>query len=199
MALVNDQQDWESERDALLGRKISELGLCIRGSRVERLVEQLVRGAWRRNPWAFGRRSISSDQWGCPDGTPLIGVPFYLVDARLERIEAEMSAGVEDDRRSDALPASRMRARRQLRLQAVRAGRSGGSYVRIVLASVSRALSRRPVLARVCAAHPRLVRAETSRRRFRRDVRGVADARTRLAARVRRLAGARRSSSTSIA
>ena len=38
-----------------------------------------------------------SDQWGCPDGTPLIGVPFYLVDARLERIEAEMSAGIEDD------------------------------------------------------------------------------------------------------
>jgi hypothetical protein len=38
-----------------------------------------------------------SDQWGCPDDTPLIGVPFYLVDARLERIEAEMSGSVEDD------------------------------------------------------------------------------------------------------
>jgi hypothetical protein len=38
---VSDQQAWESERDALLGRKISELGLSIRGSRVERLVEAL--------------------------------------------------------------------------------------------------------------------------------------------------------------
>ena len=38
-----------------------------------------------------------SDQWGCPDGTPLIGVPFYLADPRLERIESEMSLGVETD------------------------------------------------------------------------------------------------------
>src|SRR5438874_5242309 len=38
-----------------------------------------------------------SDEWGCPDGTPLIGVPFYLVDPRLERLEAEMTGGVEDD------------------------------------------------------------------------------------------------------
>ena len=41
-----------------------------------------------------------SDQWGCPDGTPIIGVPFYLADARLERIEAEMSAGIESDAES---------------------------------------------------------------------------------------------------
>lgn len=46
---------------------------------------------------AFRPPVYLSDQWGCPDGTPLIGVPFYLVDERLERIEAEMSAGVEDD------------------------------------------------------------------------------------------------------
>jgi hypothetical protein len=89
--------DWDSERDALLGRRISELGLTIRGTRVERLVTQLydeltVRGV------AFRPPVYLSDQWGCPDGTPLIGVPFYLVDARLERIEAEMSGGVEDDR-----------------------------------------------------------------------------------------------------
>ena len=46
---------------------------------------------------AFRPPVYLSDQWGCPDGTPLIGVPFYLVDPRLERIEAEMSAGIEDD------------------------------------------------------------------------------------------------------
>src|SRR5215212_8616185 len=93
---VNDQTDWELERDALLGRKISELGLNIRGSRVERLVETLYA--------ELGARSVNfrppvylSDQWGCPDGTPLIGVPFYLVDLRLERIETEMSGAVEDD------------------------------------------------------------------------------------------------------
>src|SRR6185436_11696551 len=94
---VSDQQAWELERDAVLGRKISELGLSIRGSRVERLVEALYAELAAKSV-GFRPPVYLSDQWGCPDGTPLIGVPFYLVDARLERIEAEMSGSVEDDR-----------------------------------------------------------------------------------------------------
>src|SRR3954469_826304 len=93
---MNDQGTWEEERSALLGRRISELGLSIRGSRVERLTEQLYAELAARNI-AFRPTVYLSDQWGCPDGTPLIGVPFYLADSRLERIEAEMSAGIEDD------------------------------------------------------------------------------------------------------
>jgi hypothetical protein len=89
-------EDWEEQRQALLGQRISDLGLAIRGSRVERLVQQLydelaARGVRFRPPVYL------SDQWGCPDDTPLIGVPFYLADPRLERIEAEMSMSVEDD------------------------------------------------------------------------------------------------------
>src|SRR5688572_5306898 len=38
-----------------------------------------------------------SDQWGCPDGTPLIGVPFYLADPRLTRLEEEMAVDVEGE------------------------------------------------------------------------------------------------------
>src|SRR5438105_4585376 len=88
--------DWEEQRRELLGHRISSLGLSIRGSRVERLVQQLYdelasRGVRFRPPVYL------SDQWGCPDNTPLIGVPFYLADPRLERIEAEMSMGIEDD------------------------------------------------------------------------------------------------------
>ena len=45
----------------------------------------------------FARPVYLSDQWGCPDGTPLIGVPFYLADERLERIEAEHAGSVESD------------------------------------------------------------------------------------------------------
>lgn len=93
---VSDTTTWELERNALLGRKISELGLTIRGSRVERLVERLYAELELRGV-AFRPPVYLSDQWGCPDGTPIIGVPFYLVDERLERIEAEMSSGVEDD------------------------------------------------------------------------------------------------------
>lgn len=88
--------NWEQQRQRLLGQRIADLGLAIRGTRVERLVEKLydelaARGLRFRPPVYL------SDQWGCPDDTPLIGVPFYLADERLERLEAEMSFGVEDD------------------------------------------------------------------------------------------------------
>jgi hypothetical protein len=46
---------------------------------------------------AFRPPVYLSDEWGCPDGTPLIGVPFYLADERLERIEAEHAGAVEGD------------------------------------------------------------------------------------------------------
>lgn len=96
MASVDRSAEWEQERDALLGKRISDLGLQIRGSRVERLVDELYKELATRSI-SFRPPVYLSDQWGCPDGTPLIGVPFYLVDRRLERIEAEMSGAVEDD------------------------------------------------------------------------------------------------------
>lgn len=88
--------EWEQERTALLGKRISDLGLQIRGSRVERLVDELYKELAAHSV-SFRPPVYLSDQWGCPDGTPLIGVPFYLVDPRLERLEAEMSGAVEDD------------------------------------------------------------------------------------------------------
>src|SRR5689334_10222374 len=94
--LVEPSSSWEAERSALLGRRISELGLSIRGSRIERIVKQLESELAAKGI-AFRPVVYLSDQWGCPDGTPVIGVPFYLVDSRLERIEEEMSGGVEDD------------------------------------------------------------------------------------------------------
>jgi hypothetical protein len=89
--------EWMSTRDALLGQRISDLGLAIQGTRVERLVQQLYDELDAKG-LSFRPPDYLSDQWGCPDGTPLIGVPFYLADPRLERIEAEMSLHVEDDR-----------------------------------------------------------------------------------------------------
>jgi hypothetical protein len=88
--------DWQREREQLLGRRISEIGLAIRGTRVERLIARLYEELAERGI-AFRPPVYLSDQWGCPDGTPLIGVPFYLADARLERIEAEESGAVEGD------------------------------------------------------------------------------------------------------
>ena len=62
--------------------------------------------------------------------------------------------------------------------------------LRLRAPSVSRRLSVRPLLARLRPLHPRLVRAEASRRRLRRDVRGLARSRSRTGASATR-AGAR--------
>src|SRR5688500_6355092 len=89
-------EDWEGQRRALLSQGISELGLSIRGTVVEQLVERLYRELDARG-LAFRPPVYLSDQWGCPDGTPLIGVPFYLADPRLTRLEEEMAVDVEGE------------------------------------------------------------------------------------------------------
>jgi hypothetical protein len=73
------------------------LGLAIRGSPVERLVEQLYVELEAKG-LAFRPPVYLSDEWGCPDGVPLIGVPFYLADQRLARIEEEHAVEVEGER-----------------------------------------------------------------------------------------------------
>lgn len=96
VAHVDNTIEWAEERALLLSRQISELDLEIRGTRVERLVARLYSELAERGI-AFRPPVYLSDEWGCPDGTPLIGVPFYLADARLERLEAEHSGSVESD------------------------------------------------------------------------------------------------------
>lgn len=91
------QDNWEQERDKLLRHRISDLGLAIEGTRVERLVRQLY-DELAEKALSFMPPVYLSDQWGCPDNIPIIGVPFYLADDRLARIEDESSMGIEDDR-----------------------------------------------------------------------------------------------------
>jgi len=96
---MSDFADWENERSSLMSRKISELGLAIQGTRVERMVNQLYSELDAKGI-RFKPPVYLSDQWGCPDGTALIGVPFYLADPRLERIEDDFAEGIESDQES---------------------------------------------------------------------------------------------------
>ena len=89
-------ENWESERHTLLGRPISELGLSIRGTVVEELAQRLY-GELAARGLDFRPPIYLSDQWGCPEGIPIIGVPFYLADPRLARIEEEIAVEVEGD------------------------------------------------------------------------------------------------------
>ncbi|MBA3656269.1 MAG: putative zinc-binding metallopeptidase [Gemmatimonadaceae bacterium] len=87
---------WEAERHSLLESNISDFGLSIQGSIVEKLVDELYRELDSRG-LKFKPQVYLSDQWGCPDGTPLIGVPFYLADQRLSAIEEDFSPGIESE------------------------------------------------------------------------------------------------------
>ncbi len=75
----------------LLGKRISQLGLRIEGSPVERFVQQLHRELERKGLRAFRPVCYLTDEWGCPDGQPVIGIPFYLADPKLARLEREMN------------------------------------------------------------------------------------------------------------
>ncbi|HSJ15627.1 MAG TPA: hypothetical protein VK939_14485 [Longimicrobiales bacterium] len=88
--------DWERERRALLERRISELGLDIRGSPLEPLVARLYDELAAKG-LVFRPRVYLSDEWGCPSDVPLIGVPFYLADRRLARLEEERSDHIEGE------------------------------------------------------------------------------------------------------
>ena len=32
-----------------------------------------------------------TDEWGCPSGEPVIGIPFYLADRKLARLEKDVN------------------------------------------------------------------------------------------------------------
>ncbi len=86
--------DWNTEREKLLQRKIDELGLKLEGTRLEKIVERLYEDLERARI-RFKPRVYLSDEWGCPEGVPIIGIPFYLADEKLSRIEDEIMEGIE--------------------------------------------------------------------------------------------------------
>ncbi len=88
-------QSWETIRFELLNSRIADLNLKVTGSPVERHVERLHRELAARG-FRFRPEVYLTDVWGCPDRTPVIGIPFYLADERLARIEEEQTGEVED-------------------------------------------------------------------------------------------------------
>jgi len=81
-------------REEVLSRRIRDLDLRIEGTpmqaRVRVLYEELEAAGLALRPPVF-----LSDEWGCPEGVPAIGIPFYLVDPRLAALEEEREGSVE--------------------------------------------------------------------------------------------------------
>jgi hypothetical protein len=93
-------QELEKSRPGLqdlLNKPIRDLGLTIEGSPLQRLVQQLYRELEQKGLMKFRPLCYLTDEWGCPSGEPVIGIPFYLANADLAHLEKEMN-DLEDTR-----------------------------------------------------------------------------------------------------
>ena len=86
---------WETVRYELMNTRICKLPLRIERSPVEPFVRRL-KGEFAANRFVFVPGFYLTDSWGCPDEVPVIGIPFYLADKRLARIEEEQTGEIED-------------------------------------------------------------------------------------------------------
>jgi hypothetical protein len=79
------------EVEELLSQPIRQLGLKLEGSPPERFVQRLYQELERKGLKKFRPKCYLTDEWGCPSGEPVIGIPFYLADPKLQRLEREMN------------------------------------------------------------------------------------------------------------
>jgi len=95
-------EDWSLERERILRSRIEDLGLKIEGTPLESIVGRL-HAELEAAGIKFKPKVYLSDEWSCPDGIPVIGMPFYLADPRLSRIEDEMMDGIEAETEEEIL------------------------------------------------------------------------------------------------
>ncbi len=86
------QDNWETERYALLNTRVCNLKLDFENSLLYRCIQKLYAEISRKKLQFFPRYyfTCGGDEWGCPDRIPIIGIPFHQADNRLARIEREM-------------------------------------------------------------------------------------------------------------
>jgi hypothetical protein len=75
----------------LLNKPIRDLGLKIEGSPLQRFVQQLYRELEQKKLMKFRPLCYLTDEWGCPSGEPVIGIPFYLASPDLAHLEREVN------------------------------------------------------------------------------------------------------------
>jgi hypothetical protein len=89
------------ETRQLLSRRISDLALAIPGTRLEPIIAQVYRELEAAGI-SLRPATYLSDEWGCPSGIPVIGIPFYLADPVLCAMEGQMT-GVEAETAAETL------------------------------------------------------------------------------------------------
>jgi hypothetical protein len=94
---MDSSEQQKVEPASLLDTRICDLGLTLEGSAAEKFVQQLYRELEQRKITKFRPPCYLTDEWGCPSGEPVIGIPFYLARADLAQIEKEHN-DLEDSR-----------------------------------------------------------------------------------------------------
>src|SRR5260221_8827319 len=77
---------WETVRYELLQTRLCDLGVNVEDNYVADYIERLYHELDSKK-LVFQPRCYLTDGWGCPDEVPIIGMPFYLADRRLSRLE----------------------------------------------------------------------------------------------------------------
>lgn len=85
------------EVQEILTKPIQQLGLRLEGSPLERFVQRLYKELDAKGLKKFHPKCYLTDEWGCPNLEPVVGIPFYLADPKLQRLELEMN-DLEDER-----------------------------------------------------------------------------------------------------
>ena len=91
----------ERERQ-LLSRRIRDLELTIKGTRLEVLLAKLYQELETAGLVNFKPEAYLSDEWGCPAGVPVIGIPFYLASQELCDLECKMT-GIEAETEDEVM------------------------------------------------------------------------------------------------
>ncbi len=89
--IISVVHGWDTVRFELLNTRICDLPLRIEGSALEPLTLRLHRELEARGI-QFKPEFYLTDGWGCPDRVPIIGIPFYLADQKLRRLEEEQKS-----------------------------------------------------------------------------------------------------------
>src|SRR5467141_3590752 len=97
MAAVHSFEQTPPEARGLLKVQIKDLGLRLEGSMLEKYIAQLYRELASRGLSRFHPPCYLSDEWACPDREPIIGIPFYLADPKLQALERSLN-DLEDER-----------------------------------------------------------------------------------------------------
>ena len=82
------------EVQEMLSKPIQQLGLKLEGSPLERFVQQLYKELDAKGLTRFRPKCYLTDEWGCPNMEPVIGIPFYLADPQLQRLESDRKSVV---------------------------------------------------------------------------------------------------------